>query len=137
MGLFDMFKGSPPELTPKLTLAVALLHMIHADGEVEAEEIGQVLQALGNDKALFENAGKYAKSNDVDAFLAESAKLLNDDQKLCVLLNLLDSLMADGVAAPQEQSLFSRFMSAYGVSEQTLQPYALGVSVKNNRKVLE
>lgn len=137
MGLFDMFKGSPPELTPKLALAVGLLHMIHVDGEVEAEEIGQVLQALGNDKSLFENAGKYAKSKDIEVFLSESAALLNADQKLCVLLNLLDSLMADGVAAPQEQALFSRFMSAYGVSEQTLQPYALGISMKNNRKVLD
>ena len=111
--------------------------MIHADGEVEAEEIGQVLQALGNDKTLFDDAGKYAKSKDVNAFLAESAALLNADQKLCVLLNLLDSLMADGVAAPEEQALFSRFMTAYGVSEETLQPYALGISAKNNRKVLE
>jgi uncharacterized tellurite resistance protein B-like protein len=137
MGLFDMFKGSPPELTPKLTLAVALLHMIHADGEVEAEEIGQVLQALGNDKSLFDNAGKYAKSKDVDTFLAESAALLNAEQKLYVLLNLLDSLTADGVAAPEEQSLFSRFMSAYDINEQALQPYAMGISAKNNRKVLE
>ena len=37
MGLFDMFKGAPPKLTPKLALAVGLLHMIHSDGEVEAE----------------------------------------------------------------------------------------------------
>ena len=137
MGLFDMFKGSPPDLTPKLTLAVGLLHMIHADGAVEAEEIGQVLQALGNDKTLFDNAGRYAKSKDLDAFLAESAALLNADQKLCVLLNLLDSLLADGVAAPQEQALFSCFMSAYGVSEQSLEPYAMGISIKNNRKVLD
>jgi uncharacterized tellurite resistance protein B-like protein len=136
MGLFDMFKGAPPALTPKLVLAVGLLHMIHADGEVEAEEIGQVLQALGNDKALFDDAGKYAKSKDVDAFLAESAALLNEDQKLCVLLNLYDSLLSDGVAAPEEQALLNRFMTAYGVSESTLQPYALGISVKNNRKIL-
>ena len=137
MGLFDMFKGAPPALTPKLVLAVGLLHMIHADGAVEAEEIGQVLQALGNDKALFEDAGKYAKSKDVDAFLAESATLLNEDQKLCVLLNLYDSLLSDGVAAPEEQALLNRFMTAYDVSEGTLQPYALGISLKNNRKILE
>jgi hypothetical protein len=32
MGLFDLFKSPPPTLTPKLTLAVGLLHMINADG---------------------------------------------------------------------------------------------------------
>jgi uncharacterized tellurite resistance protein B-like protein len=137
MGLFDMFKGAPPELTPKLSLAVGLLHMINADGQVEAEEIGNVLQALGNDKALMDAAGRYARAKDIDSYLAESAKLLNADQKMCVLLNLYDSLLADGVAAPEEQALFSRFLSAYGMSEQTIEPYTLGIALKNKRAVLE
>ncbi|MFM7633285.1 MAG: TerB family tellurite resistance protein [Betaproteobacteria bacterium] len=137
MGLFDMFKGAPPELTPKLSLAVGLLHMINADGHVEAEEIGNVLQALGNDKALLDAAGRYARAKDIDSYLAESAKLLSADQKMCILLNLYDSLLADGVAAPEEQILFSRFLSAYGVSEQTIEPYTLGIALKNKREVLE
>jgi len=137
MGLFDMFKGAPPELTPKLSLAVGLLHMINADGHVEAEEIGNVLQALGNDKALLDAAGRYARAKDIDSYLAESAKLLNADQKMCILLNLYDSLLADGVAAPEEQALFSRFLSAYGVSEQSIEPYTVGIALKNKREVLE
>ncbi|NDC09019.1 MAG: TerB family tellurite resistance protein [Oxalobacteraceae bacterium] len=137
MGLFDMFKGAPPELTPKLSLAVGLLHMVNADGQVEAEEIGNVLQALGNDKALMDAAGRYARAKDIDTYLAESAKMLNGDQKMCILLNLYDSLLADGVAAPEEQALFSRFLSAYGVSEQTIEPYTLGIALKNKREILE
>ncbi|MBU3708353.1 MAG: TerB family tellurite resistance protein [Burkholderiaceae bacterium] len=137
MGLFDMFKGAPPELTPKLSLAVGLLHMINADGHVEAEEIGNVLQALGNDKALLDAAGRYARAKDIDNYLAESAKLLNADQKMCILLNLYDSLLADGVAAPEEQILFSRFLSAYGVSEQSIEPYTVGIALKNKREILE
>jgi len=137
MGLFDKFKGAPPELTPKLSLAVGLLHMINADGHVEAEEIGNVLQALGNDKALLDAAGRYARAKDIDSYLAESAKLLNADQKMCILLNLYDSLLADGVAAPEEQILFSRFLSAYGVSEQSIEPYTVGIALKNKREILE
>ena len=137
MGLFDMFKGAPPELTPKLSLAVGLLHMINADGHVEAEEIGNVLQALGNDKALLDAAGRYARAKDIDSYLTESAKLLNADQKMCILLNLYDSLLADGVAAPEEQILFSRFLSAYGVSEQSIEPYTVGIALKNKREILE
>ena len=137
MGLFDMFKGAPPELTPKLSLAVGLLHMINADGHVEAEEIGNVLQALGNDKALLDAAGRYARAKDIDSYLTESAKLLNADQKMCILLNLYDSLLADGVAAPEEQALFSRFLSAYGVSEQSIEPYTVGIALKNKREILE
>jgi len=33
--------------------------------------------------------------------------------------------------------LFSRFLSAYGVSEQTIEPYTLGIALKNKREVLE
>ena len=33
-------------------------------------------------------------------------------------------------------ALLNRFITAYGVSEATLKPYALGISVKNNRKIL-
>lgn len=78
MGLFDMFNGTPPELSPKLSLAVGLQHMVNADGQVEAEEIGNVLQGL-----------------------------------------------------------FRRFLSAYGVSEQTIEPYTLGIALKNKREILE
>ena len=48
------------------------------------------------------------------------------------------SLLAPaGIAAPEEQALFSRFLSAYGVSEQTIEPYTLGIALKNKREVLE
>ncbi|MEY2824725.1 MAG: hypothetical protein RLZ64_1263, partial [Pseudomonadota bacterium] len=48
-----------------------------------------------------------------------------------------DSLLADGVAAPEEQILFSRFLSAYGVSEQSIEPYTVGIALKNKREILE
>ena len=42
MGLFDAFKSEPPKLSPRLALAVGLLFMMAADGEIESEEIGQL-----------------------------------------------------------------------------------------------
>ena len=42
MGLFDAFKSEPPKLTARLTLAVGLLYMLAADGQIEAEEVGQL-----------------------------------------------------------------------------------------------
>ncbi len=40
MGLFDVFKSEPLKLSPRLALAVGLLYMMAADGEIESEEIG-------------------------------------------------------------------------------------------------
>ncbi len=41
MGAFDAFKSTPPSHTPRLSLAVGLLFMMAADGQVEEEEVGQ------------------------------------------------------------------------------------------------
>ncbi len=56
MGLFDMFKSETLKLTPKLALAVALVYMMAADGQIEAEEIGHLQSILGSDDELINSA---------------------------------------------------------------------------------
>ena len=58
MGLFDVFKGdSAQAMTPKMALGASLLYMMSADGNVEQEEIGQLVSVLGGDRAAFTPAG--------------------------------------------------------------------------------
>ena len=48
MGLFDMFKGDKgEEMTPHFAFATSLLYMMGADGEMDQEEIGQLLAVIG------------------------------------------------------------------------------------------
>ena len=58
-----------------------------------------------------------------------------EPQKLCTLTNLCDSLLADGNAAPAEQVLFGKFMTAFGVSEERFRPYFDVIAMKNDRSV--
>lgn len=147
MGLFDMFKGnSGPEMTPHLALACSLIYMIAADGVVEPEEVGQLLSVIGsgdskglggatNSKALLETALKYTRSKGPDQFLSEAAPKLTDAQRMCILVNLCDSLLSDGDADPAEQALFLKFLNAFGVAEDRFRPYMEVLSLKNDRSV--
>lgn len=136
MGLFDVFKGKTPELNARLALAVGLLFMISADGAIEQEEFGQLLATLHGDEKLLDNAMAYGRATKFDDYLSSAAALLTEPQKICILLNLCDSLLSDGHAAPQEQALFERFMSAWSVSRETFQPHLNVIIKKNDHSVL-
>lgn len=136
MGLFDVFKGdSAQAMTPKLAFAASLIYMMSADGQIEEEEIGQLVSAIGGDRATLDNALKFVRKNRVDAFLVQAAPVLSEPQKLCILTNLCDSLLADGNAAPTEQVLFNQFMSAFGVSDAHFRPCFEVIAMKNDRSV--
>ncbi|WP_205628746.1 hypothetical protein, partial [Acinetobacter baumannii] len=78
-------------------------YMMGADGEMDNEELGQLLAVVGgkdkggtiyiggNNDDLLENVMKYVRKNSVDKFLAEAAPVLTDAQKMCILVNLIDS----------------------------------------------
>jgi hypothetical protein len=61
--------------------------------------------------------------------------VLNESQRLCLLVNACDSLLADGVAAPQEQAMFGQLLGAMAVSEDQFRPYFQAIAIKNNRSV--
>jgi len=137
MGLFDVFKSdSTQAMTPKLAFTASLIYMMSADGQIEEEEIGQLVSAIGGDRATLDNAVKYVRKNKVEAFLEQAAPTLSEPQKLCTLTNLCDSLLADGDAAQREQALFSQFLSAFGFSEDRFRPYFEVIAIKNDRSVL-
>lgn len=149
MGLFDMFKGdkSTEGMTPHFAFATSLLYMMQSDGEMDHEEVGQLLAVLGgeekngvigvgaNNRQLLDRALKYIRNNSIDKFLQEAAPVLTDAQKICILVNLVDSSLADGQPEPQEQQLFAKFLTAFGISEERFTPFFEVISLKNDRSV--
>ena len=149
MGLFDMFKSdSGDKMTPHLAFATSLIYMMSADGEIDHEEIGHLLSVLGGadqgngtvgvgaqNQALLDNAVKYRRKNSIDTFLQEATPLLSDAQKMCMLVKLIDSSLADGQPEPEEQALFGKFMQAFGISEERFRPFFEIIMLKNDRSV--
>ena len=137
MGLFDVFKGKTPELTPRIALAASLLFMTSADGAIEQEEFGVLLASLHGDERLLDQAMAYGRATKFEDFLAASDSLLNAAQKNCILLNLADALLSDGRAAPQEQALFERFMLGWGVEQKSFQSLLNVIITKNDHTILD
>ena len=135
MGLFDVFKSEPIKLTPRLTLAVGLVYMMAADGQIEEEEIGQIQSVVGNDVTLIQSAIKYVRAVKLDQFLVDAPAAVNDAQKLCLLINVCDLLLSDGRVDPAEQQLFYTMLNAFGVSQDFFKPYFDVILTKNNRSI--
>ncbi|MFW9609656.1 MAG: TerB family tellurite resistance protein [Aquaspirillum sp.] len=148
MGLFDMFKSdSGDQMTPHLAFATSLLYMIAADGEFDNEEIGHLLSVLGgeesggsigvgaNNRALLDSAQRYVRKHSIDEFIREAAPLLSDAQKMCILVNLIDSSLADGQPEPEEQVMFGKFLAGFGISEERFRPFFEVIVLKNDRSV--
>ena len=148
MGLFDLFRSdSGDQMTPHLAFATALIYMMGADGKIDNEEVGQLLTVLGgeekngtigvgaNNQKLLDSAVRYVRANSVEKFLSEATPLLSDAQRICVLLNILDSSLSNGQAEPEEQVMFDKFMKAFEVSEERFRPFFQVIVLKHDRSI--
>ena len=150
MGLFDMFKGDKgQEMTPHKALTCSMLYVMASDGEIDAEEVGQLLSVIGGENRngtivvggsnpnLLKESVEYIRKNNWQAFLEQikEANLLTPEQKLYIVTNMLDSSLSDGEAEPQEGQMIMKFCEAFGISEHQFKPYYEVIVFKNNRKI--
>lgn len=136
MGVVDVARAEQIFLTPYLALACALLYMMAADGELEAEESSQLQAVLGGDKAVLSYALRYVQSVPIEQFFAVSAELLSVKDKWCILTNVCDALLSDGEADPTELALFSQMTKAFGLTQAQFDPYFKILTLKNDKSVL-
>jgi len=138
--MFGMFKSqSALELTPRNALVVSLVHCMSADGEMDPEEVAHLFSVLGPNatRENLDRCVKHARATTPTTFLAEIAPKLNAAQKLCILLNMIDSAMSDGEAEQAEQTLIAQYAQGFGLSEAELEPYFRSLVAKNDRAVLD
>ena len=143
--LLDKFKshidadviGSPDSITlsPALVLAVALLYMMAADGEIEEAESSQLQSVVGNNDALLSAALAYVQAVSIEAFLEKAPEVLSQQDKQCILVNVFDSLLADGRADQEELALFGQMRSAFGVTEAAFKHSVRVITLKNDKSV--
>lgn len=124
-------------LTPYLSLIIAILYMMAADGEISEHECDHLLSVVGGDNQVLQRALRYIDVNTVDDFFAEAPSVVVDENRLCVLLNVCDSSMSDGDFDKSEMILFSRMQGIFGQNKHTFKPYFDTISIKNKHSVLE
>jgi uncharacterized tellurite resistance protein B-like protein len=135
-----IFRSKEVTLTPKLSFAVALLYMASADGVIENEEITYLSTVMHGDGTLIADANRYIKNaiksgTSFDKFLLESNELLSNDQKECILVNLIDMMLSDGEASDNEEKLLKHILDKYGFDEEKYTIYKELMIKKNDHSI--
>mgnify|MGYP000034041445 CR=1 FL=1 len=118
-------------MTPHLALACALLYMLTSDGSIGAQEVGQLEAVLGEFDGLQKVALIYVRSVKMKSFLDEASAVLKPEQKLFILINVCDSMLADGEVASIEDKLFMSMLSAFGYNEAAFARFHQVIETKN------
>lgn len=134
--LDEVVPDDPIQLTPFLSLAVALLYMLMADGEIDDHESSQLQAVIGGNQDVLELAYEYVETVSLDQFLTDALPVLSNEDKLCILCNLCDCLLADGVCEAVEEVLFQKICSAFGYSRKSFSTYYSAIALKNEKSLL-
>jgi len=119
------------DLTPHLSMAVSIVYMMSADGSIGQEEIGQLESMIGEFEGLQQYALQFVRKIKRNDFLNEAKNVLDKQQKLCVLLNVCDSMMSDESVGVLEDKLFVSMMDAFSVKESSFKKYYEVLELKN------
>lgn len=131
LGPYKGVKEERQAMTPHFALAASLLYMLTADGSIGAEEIGQLEAVIGEFEGLQNVALKYVRSVKLKPFLDEARATLKREQKLYILTNVCDSMLADGSVARLEDKVFLAMVNAFGFDERSFAPYYQVFETKN------
>ncbi|OUV99527.1 MAG: hypothetical protein CBD16_08020 [Betaproteobacteria bacterium TMED156] len=132
-----MVDDSSVKFEPMLMMASSLIYMSSVDGTIAQQEWGQLKTVVGGNDQLLEKALDFVRETSVEDFLEIASNSLSKDQKVCILLNVYDSLHSDEVAEPEELELFDRFLSKFSIPKEELQQSLDAIFVKNNLSVFE
>jgi hypothetical protein len=137
----------PGCMTPWLAFAISLIYCVAVDRDVDAHEVGRLVSAFGGKvspdiievgathRDLFHRAVQYVRTHKSDDFLMEATPILTERQRLTILLNMVDSALADSRAEPEERKLLGQFQKAFGISDERFRPYFEVILLKNDRGI--
>ena len=126
----------PSGLTPHTTLVAALLYMMSIDGDLAPEEISRLQESVGKDKEAIPSARAYIKKNKFDSFLKDANEILDRPSKLCILANVYETMLSDGVVEKAETTLFNKLQKSFGFTDKTFEAVSSVILAKNEHAVL-
>lgn len=131
LGRYAGVRDERQPMTPHLAMACALLYMLTSDGSIGAQEVGQLEAVLGEFEGLQKVALSYVRTVKMKSFLDEASAILNTEQKLFILINVCDSMLADGEVASIEDKLFISILHAFGYNEAVFARFYQVIETKN------
>jgi uncharacterized tellurite resistance protein B-like protein len=103
------------EISPMTAFAAAMMHLAATDNEIVEEENDYIRKACYNDNDIIKAGYELYQSKSYEELLNEFSSL-DHQQALCVMANLIELAMADGVLHRNQQEMIWKFAKAAGVS---------------------
>lgn len=139
-----MPRAEESAMTPVVALSAAMFYCMLAKtrtrpGELSAlmHRLADELPAIGDSPAdAYATIGRalaYVERTPIAVFAHEAAAVLDERQRLCVVLNMLDQTVADGQVDPREREFLREVHQAFGLSDERIQPYFDAIVLKNIR----
>ena len=135
MGAGDIDISEAIKLSPPLVLTACLLYIMASDGKIQEQESSQLQQVIGGNDGLLAHALAYVKAFPVEKFLEDAPSVLSQKDKLCIMANLYDSMLADGNADKREHEIFNTFREAFDLQKSDINLIVEVVTLKNNKAI--
>ncbi|MFZ2654862.1 MAG: TerB family tellurite resistance protein [Victivallales bacterium] len=127
-------EGNCP-LTPMQFMAAALMYVSASDGSIDKDEDSYILRVFPGDNNVLQAALQFYKSHSAEQ-LFDFSSCLNDEQKVCILANMVEIAMRDESYHRVEQIMIRSYMEKAGISKDNLKAISSVLLVKNNLSVL-
>jgi hypothetical protein len=128
-------KKAPP-LTPIVGFCAAVYAMIQADSDIDDEELEFLNRLIDHPPTVLKGLDALRRLGTVELF-AQLSDLMDDTQKLCMMANLVEMSMIDGLVRGPERRLLTQVREATGVEKSNYDAIFEILMIKNNRSVFE
>ena len=123
------------KLSSPLVLTACLLYIMASDGAIQEQESSQLQQVIGGNDGLLAHALAYVKAFPVEKFLEDAPSVLGQQDKLCILANVCDSMLSDGSTDAKELEIFNTFREAFDLQKSDVDLIFEAITLKNNKDV--
>ena len=107
-------------------------------GKIDRYEDEYIKNVCNNDLKILGDALKYFRSHEFSRYLQDLQNYnLDEQQKLCILVNMIEVAMADGVLHKIEQKPLREFVVKMGLDEEHYQTLKDVLLIKNHTSVLD
>ncbi len=118
-------------LSPFAALAAGMMYIAGSDNKIVDCEEYYIRQVYSGRKADLREGVEFYQQHDFTAF-CRVVKSFTPQQKLCILANMLDLAMSDGILHTCEQSIVQGFIDASGLDKEEAGRIIDALEIKNH-----
>ena len=123
-------------LTPFIALLTALMYLAAEDNNVSAEEHKYILNLANDDESVLNIAHDFYQKMHIETLFGVLTKY-DEDQQFCIMANLLELAMCDGVLHSQELKLLKQFAKHMDIGNDEYETVKQILLMKNQVGILK